>query len=182
MDIKYLIHELAYGDSKAAMKMLYNHFYSKLMSFVSYFIKSKHDAEEIVSDTFYTIWEQRLKLANLEHIASSYIYTIAKNITFLFLKRKEKHDRYHIEADIVESDFPVQFDGPEDELIGKELMKRLHVAIENLPEKSRIAFKLIREQRLKYKEAAEIMEISVKTLEAHMALATKRLLNVLEEN
>jgi RNA polymerase sigma-70 factor (ECF subfamily) len=164
------------------MKMLYNHFYSKLMLFVSYFIKSKHDAEEIVSDTFYTIWEQRLKLANLECIASSYIYTIAKNTTLLFLKRQRK-EKYDMETDVAASDFPAQPDNsPEDELIGKELMEKLHAAIENLPEKSRMAFKLVREQGLKYKEAAEIMEISVKTLEAHMALATKRLLKTLDEN
>lgn len=166
------------------MKMLYNHFYSKLMLFVSCFIKSKHDVEEIVSDTFCTIWEQRLKLANLERITSSYIYTIAKNTTLLFLKRqrKEKYDRY-METDVAASDIPAQpDDSPEDELIGKELMGKLHAAIENLPEKSRMAFKLVREQGLKYKEAAEIMEISVKTLEAHMALATKRLLKTLDEN
>ena len=182
MDLKHLIQELAYGDSKTAMKMLYHHFYSKLILFVSYFIKSKHDVEEIVSDTFYTIWDQRLKLASLERITSSYIYTIARNTTLLFLKQKEKQRKY-VEPDIAESDFPEQpTDNPEDELIEKELMRKLHLAIDHLPEKSRIAFKLVREQKLKYKEAAEIMEISIKTLEAHMALATKRLLNVLDEN
>lgn len=180
MDIKYLIHELTYGDSRVAMKMLFMHFYAKLMLFVSYFVKSKQDAEEIVSDTFYAIWEQRVKLATIQNI-TSYIYTVARNIAFDYLKRKEKTDSY-IKPDVVEACFSVRSDfDPEDDLVGAELMERLRTAIDSLPEKSRIAFKLVREQGFKYKEAAEIMEISVKTLEAHMALATKRLMSILNE-
>ena len=163
------------------MKTIYVHFYSKLMLFVSYFIKSKQDAEEIVSDTFYAVWEQRIRLATLQNITSAYIYSIARNITFDFIKRKTRsEDSLKIYPD---SAFSIQWDsGPEDDLISEEMMKRLHAAIENLPRKTRIAFKLVREQGLKYKEAAEIMEISVKTLEAHMALATKRLTDTLNND
>ena len=57
MDMKYLIHELAYGDSKAAMRILYAHFYPKLMSFVYSLVKSKQDTEEIVMSTLYAVWD-----------------------------------------------------------------------------------------------------------------------------
>ena len=52
---------------------------------------------------------------------------------------------------------------------------QLNNAIEALPAKCKTAFKLVREDKLKYKEVAAILEISVKTLEAHLATAIKKL-------
>lgn len=48
-------------------------------------------------------------------------------------------------------------------------------AINTLPDKCKMAFKLIREDKMKYKDAANILEISVKTLEAHIATAVRKL-------
>ena len=64
---------------------------------------------------------------------------------------------------------------PEDDLISKERINRLNKAIDSLPNKCKIAFKLVREDKLKYKEVAAILDISVKTVEAHLASAIKKL-------
>lgn len=64
---------------------------------------------------------------------------------------------------------------PEDDLISKERINQLNKAIDALPAKCKMAFKLVREDKLKYKEVAEILDISIKTLEAHLANAVKKL-------
>lgn len=180
MDMKYLIHELAYGDSKAAMRILYAHFYPKLMSFVYSLVKSKQDTEEIVMSTLYAVWDCQLKLAAIQNV-TSYIFKIARNMTFDYLKQKKKQTDLFDPGGTETYSTVSSVSSPQEGLVESELMDRLQQAVDSLPEKSRTAFKLVREQGFKYREAAEIMEISVKTLEAHMALATRRLLSILDE-
>lgn len=64
---------------------------------------------------------------------------------------------------------------PEDDLISNEAVNRINAAIEELPDKCKIAFKLVREDNMKYQDAAEILGISVKTLENHITAAVKKI-------
>ena len=162
------------------MKELYLQYQQKLLLFVSFYIKSRHDAEEIVSDTFLAVWEQREKLHNVKNF-KTYIYAIAKNKVFDFLKHKEKTNKLFNYDASQEEQLVVSSSNPETEFINKELIVRLNKAVESLPEQKKIAFKLVRELRLKYKEAAEIMQISQKTLEAHVTSAMKMLQKILED-
>ena len=181
MDIKLIINELVFGNAQRAMKNLYMYYYPKLVLFVSYYVKSKEDAEEIVSDTFYAVWEQRDKLSHIQNF-NTYIYAIAKNHAFDFLKHKGKNDLHFIQQDDEEAVLVSTSSNPETNLISKELLDRLNAAIESLPAQNKIAFKLVREMKMKYKEAAEIMGISVKTLEAHITSAMKKLEEILSED
>ncbi|WP_245832444.1 sigma-70 family RNA polymerase sigma factor [Massilibacteroides vaginae] len=52
---------------------------------------------------------------------------------------------------------------------------KINSAINSLPQKTKVAFKLIREDNLKYKEVSEILGISVKTVEAHVTTAVRKL-------
>ena len=70
---------------------------------------------------------------------------------------------------------------PEEELISQEGIHRLNLAIDSLPAKCKMAFKLVREDKLKYKEVAAILDISVKTLEAHLTNAVRKLRELLEK-
>ena len=71
---------------------------------------------------------------------------------------------------------------PEEELISQEGIHRLNLAIDSLPAKCKMAFKLVREDKLKYKEVAAILDISVKTLEAHLANAVRKLRETLADD
>ena len=68
---------------------------------------------------------------------------------------------------------------PEDDCISDEIVRELNSAIEALPPKCRMAFKLIREDKMKYRDAAELMDVSVKTLETHIRNAMKKIFSVL---
>jgi RNA polymerase sigma factor, sigma-70 family len=68
---------------------------------------------------------------------------------------------------------------PEEELISQECTRKLNEAINNLPEKCKLTFKLVREEKMKYREVAEVLGISQKTVEAHLSKAVKILRQIL---
>lgn len=104
---------------------------------------------------------------------NSYIYGIARHKAISFC-RKRRLD--NIAIDEYPLDLFVHTDTtPEDNLISKEAIKYINAAINSLPEKTKITFKLIREDNLKYKEVADILGISIKTVEAHMNIAVRKL-------
>lgn len=103
----------------------------------------------------------------------SYIYAVVRNkaVSNYRMQRLKK-----VDINDTAIDFFFQTDTtPEEELIAKEEIERLNAAINSLPQKCKMAFKLVREDKLKYKEVAAILDISVKTVEAHLATATRKL-------
>ncbi|MNY30490.1 ECF RNA polymerase sigma-E factor [compost metagenome] len=69
---------------------------------------------------------------------------------------------------------------PEQLLINGELKKKLEQATQSLPGKCQLVFKLIKEDGLSYKETASILNISVKTVDAHLVTAVKKLTTILK--
>jgi RNA polymerase sigma-70 factor (ECF subfamily) len=66
---------------------------------------------------------------------------------------------------------------PEQLMITEEMRKTIRQAIEQLPPRCKQIFTLIKGDGLKYKEVASILNLSVKTVEAQMAIATKKLIS-----
>lgn len=164
--------EMASSDSQTAFKSLYLAYFQRLMRFVSLYISSEVETEEIVSDTLLAVWNNRHTLPEISNF-NSYIYAIARNkiINYYRIKRIEKVE---LEENII--DLFIHADTtPEEDLISKEDIERLNAAINSLPNKCKLAFKLVREDKLKYKEVATILDISIKTLEAHLATAVRKL-------
>ncbi|WP_394803734.1 sigma-70 family RNA polymerase sigma factor [Niabella hibiscisoli] len=60
-------------------------------------------------------------------------------------------------------------------LINKETLSEINAAINELPDRCRLIFKLIKEDGLKYAEVAQLLEISIKTVENQMSIAVKKL-------
>ena len=177
--LKQLIYELSKNNSQDALKNIYIAFYPKLFRLAIYYVKVKALAEEIVSDTFLSIWEQRSQLLEV-HDFNAYVYQIAKNTSITYL-RKQTNPKENIDSADVNALFnPTET--PESELISAELMSHLNQAVEKLPERCKLVFKLIREENLRYKEVASMLNISIKTTEAHMALAVKKLREALKNN
>jgi RNA polymerase sigma-70 factor (ECF subfamily) len=130
------------------------------------------EAEEIISDTFLIVWENRKSLPDIGNF-DSYIYSVARNRA-VSLYRMQHMKKVDLDEDEIDLFFQADTT-PEEELIAKEDVERLNRAINSLPNKCKLVFKLVREERLKYKEVASILEISVKTVEAHLATAVKKL-------
>ena len=68
----------------------------------------------------------------------------------------------------------IYFD-PEQLMMTEEMMRQIRQAVNNLPPRCRLIFKLVKEDGLKYKEVAELLQLSIKTIEAQMAIALRRI-------
>ena len=170
---------MAVSDSQTAFKSIYLAYFQRLIRYVSFYISSEVETEEIVSDTLLAVWNNRHTLPEVTNF-DSYIYAIAKNkvIDHYRIKRIDKVELEENHIDL----FIYTATTPEEDLISKEDIERLNLAINALPPKCKMAFKLIREDKLKYKDAAVLLDISVKTLEEHIATAVRKLREALLKN
>ena len=166
-----ILNEIRAG-SELALRKLFDLYYQKLLHTAIYYLKSKPLAEEAVSDVFLTIWRKRENLIRIDNI-ENYLYISVKNQCLHYIRRsitdtKDSCDLYEIE-------FIADEQNPEQYLLDKEYTESIQHAISSLPEKCREVFRLIYGEKLKHKQIAEILNISEKTVEAHVATAYKKI-------
>ncbi len=171
--IQYLQNRIARYEDQQAYKELFTEFYFYLHHFATGFIKSKQSAEEIVSDVFIRIWKKRKELERIGNL-KVYLYTATRNIALNYLEKQKRTATYSIDEESAAGIKSIYFN-PEQLLITAEMMNRIQKAIEGLPPKCRMIFRLVKEDRLQYKEVAEIMHISAKTVENQLAIALHKI-------
>lgn len=173
--IRSVLEDLATRDSESAFKSLYMSYSDRIMRYLVMYVKSGQIAEELVSDVFFALWENRKQLPEISNF-DAYIYRIAK---FKVLNYLRDNNDQTVDLDEVPIDlFAFTETTPEDDYISRELIDAVNAAIEELPTKSKLAFKLVREDGMKYKDAAEHLGISVKTLEAQLTYAMKKITKI----
>jgi RNA polymerase sigma-70 factor, ECF subfamily len=161
-----VVKKIQAGDLKE-FERLFKDLYSPLCSYANRIIRDKDKAEEIVQDIFYTIWKNR---ANLEIKVSlkSYLYRAVHNNCLQTIEHyvvEEKYIQYIKNGDMQPEPDPLH------EMELKEMNKVIDDTIEGLPERCRQIFRMNRFDGLKYREIAEILRISIKTVEADMGKA-----------
>ena len=170
--IAYLQTRIARLDDQQAYKELYLTLYPAIFSFISGFIKSRPAAEEIISDVFIKIWEKRQDLELIVNL-KVYCYVIAKNLSLNYIEKQKRVSTLNIE-DFTDT-LTERFIDPEQLMITSEMVDRISLAINSLPARCKMIFTLIKENGFKYKDVAEIMNISEKTVENQMAIALKKI-------
>ena len=169
--LKAITEKVAKGDQEA-FRVLFLHFSSKLILFSQSMLVSKEAAIEVVDEVWVKIWKNRESLVTIENLRV-YLYTATKNTSLNYLSKKAREM-------ITEpfNDISVQIRDehcPEHQMITKEIFAKIHEAVKSLPPRCKLIFKFIREDGLKYKEVAEILNISEKTVDAQMVIAVKRI-------
>lgn len=170
--IKRLLSAIALDNDQVAYKELFILLHNRLKQFSYSILKSGEEAEELVSDLFIRIWQKREQLTSIES-PLLYFYTTAKNLAFTRLNKQKRQVNISAEDWLVQMN-SVYFD-PEQLMMTEEMMRQIKKAINDLPPRCRLIFKLIKEDGLKYKEVAELLHLSIKTVEAQMAIALRRL-------
>ena len=176
-NIRLLQQAIACFDDTQAYKQLFQLFYPSLVSFSVSIIKSKELSEEIVSDVFMKIWEKRHQLDKVENL-TYYLFTAVKNKCLNQLQSQKNKTGLEINDTVFE--FKSLSHDPEQKLISAETIRQIQKAIQELPPRCRLIFKLVKEEGLKYKEVAELMQLSVKTVENQMSLAFKKIGTVID--
>jgi len=172
--IQYLQQQIARYDDQHAYKELFKGLYHFLFPFARTIVKEKETAEEVVSDVFIKVWEKRKQLEKIENL-KVYLYVSTRNIAINYLDRQRRNATFSI--DDYHADFTSVYFDPEQMLITADMLALIQKAIDQLPSKCRLIFKLAKEDGLKYKEIAEILNISVKTVENQLAIALNKIGN-----
>lgn len=170
--VSSLMSKVAIDSNQNAFKMLFDKFYPRLLNFCETFIKSRESAEEIVEDVFMNIWLNRHNLPNIENF-SFYMYRAVKNKSINFVNRNKAIGFVDID-EIDYGNFAFE-KSPEQLLITAEVFKEIENSINQLPPKCKLIFKLVKEDGLKYAEAAEVLGVSVKSIEAQVATALNKM-------
>lgn len=167
-----LLQRMALHDDQAAFSELFTRYYSKLVVFAMPFTRSRELAEEAVSDVFLKIWQKRTTLAQV-HNPASYLYVAVRNQGLNYRQKAENQPSRPLED--LPAELMVELMTPERTMLHGELYTEIQQAVSKLPPQCQMAFRLVREDGLKYKEAADIMGISVKTVEVQMGIAIKKI-------
>jgi RNA polymerase sigma-70 factor (ECF subfamily) len=171
-DISTLSLKVAEHDDEAAFDKLFLHFYPGLFSFALAYVKNRDWATEVTEDVLINLWENRKVLPAIKNL-TYYLYVAAKNASLNCLKKNRRNETVDLDDVMMSS---LQFQGnPENRMISKEVMWDIEKAIGSLPAKCRLIFRLVKGEGLKYREVAELLGISIKTVETQMAIALRKI-------
>lgn len=159
------------GGKKEGFEGLYRFYYPRLCQFSFRYVKSKAAAEDVVHNVFHRVWKNRKGLKKNGKLRA-YLYTAVRNESLKNLNQRKK-DAF---AGLDDLTFLESREaGPDQKMNGKEFEQAIQIAIGKLPERRRSIFLMSREDDLTYREIAEILDISIKTVETQMSRSLKHL-------
>ncbi|MFB0495415.1 RNA polymerase sigma-70 factor (ECF subfamily) [Mucilaginibacter sp. SG538B] len=166
------------NDDENAFELFFHVLNNSLIKFCVLYVHQREIAEEIVSDVFVKCWLNRKNLTEIQN-PETYLFVAVKNQSLNHIK---KYSTIHVVQ--IEETNTVEFVNtynPQKEIENKELIFRMDQAIAGLPQQCRIVFRLIKEDGMKYKEVAEILNISPRTVQTQLFRAIKKLSVVLTQ-
>lgn len=179
-DDQHLIEGIRSGDLKA-FEELYRLYYVYLCLIAEHIVRNPHDSEEIVSELFYRLWKNRLKI-DIEFSVKGYLIASVRNSSLNFLEQVRNVRRRTESLD--DPDFRLfawSDDYPLGSLFEEEVRRKLEQSIESLPASCRQIFLLSRNNDMKYDEIAFKLGISVNTVKTQIRIALSRLRDDLKE-
>jgi RNA polymerase sigma-70 factor (family 1) len=163
--------QFAAGDQRA-FRQIFDYFAPRLKQFAFAIVKKSDTALDIVDEIFVKLWRNKENMPAIQNL-KVYLYTATKNTALNYLSRKahqqitEPFD--HINIELKDEQCPEQL------LITAEIFRNIRAAVDELPPRCKMIFKLVREDGLKYKEVAEILNVSANTVDAQMVIAVKKI-------
>jgi RNA polymerase sigma-70 factor (ECF subfamily) len=163
----------ATGDKldHSTFKMIFKDYFLSLCSFAIKYTKDQDEAKDIVHQVFTNLWEKRADI-HFDQSIRSYLFTSVHNRCLNYIRDKKKF----VIGDLPQTDNAlIDYINQSDFLEAEELRKEILAALAELPEGSRKIFKMSRFEGKKYKEIAEELNISIKTVETQMSKALKHM-------
>lgn len=159
--------EVAVKIDSTTIESMFNEYFEKLCRYAFTILRNQEEAEEIVQRLFIKIWEKR-KTIEMQEV-QAYLYQSTKNFCLNEIKRVKIKTADYLEIN-EQSHNSVE---PDESIISSELKEKIEESMRTLPEKCQAVFRLSRMKNLSYKEIADELNISVKTVENHMGKALK---------
>lgn len=149
-NIKNLLSSVS-SDSRGAFERFYNLYYDQVFRFAYYFLGEKEACKEVVSDVFFSIWKSKARLKEIDNI-DTYLYITVRNEALRHISRSNSVNK--IQMDQLYSFEPEEEATPEGMLESQEMRELFNLAIDELPEKCRLIFLMIRVNPAKRKAMA----------------------------
>lgn len=171
MNDAILLEGLKQKDRKA-FNALFDLLFAPLCHFTEQIIKDEIEAEDIAIHSFAKFWEHGGAFHSVNEV-KGFIYTVARNAAFDYLKKIKVQQSYQCHIAYVSSEAEEMI--ADRALYEVEMLERLFQEIEQLPAQCREAFKLTYINRLPRTVVAEKLHISVGTVHVHCSHAIKKL-------
>ena len=165
-----LINKTRVGD-KQAFETLFDRYYEALCDFSFQFLKSKDLSEEAVSDVFIKVWINRRQL-KIQSTIKAYLFRAVRNQSINYIEKETNH--FEDLSDVSQKTAD-NLQAADRQLILDEFQKNIDAIIDQMPDQRKLIFRMNRLQGMKYKEIADVLGISVYTVQNHMVEATKHL-------
>lgn len=171
--MRTMINAITNNDEKA-FRSFFSVYHPKIKYFIAGFLNSNEEAEDLTQDTLVKIWQNRHNLGCISNL-ESYLYCIAKNILFDYIKKNKKmetsnsYDLQYIKDNGVLEEY----------LQAKELKSIIDYAIEKMPPQRKMIFKMSRLDGISNTEIADKLSISKRTVETHISVALSNIRNVI---
>lgn len=169
-----ILHDLIIGDEETYI-FLFKEYYVSLCSYSRRYVGRKDIAEEIVSETFMKIWENRNTL-NINSSIKSYLFHAVCNNSLNYLRNLKKEniiETYFQDPKFENMGFAEILEETEEQsLLMENISTKIEEAVSQLPRQQQSVFRLKRQQGKKIREVAQLMGLSVKTVEMHLSKAS----------
>ena len=177
-NIKNLLSSVS-SDGRGAFERFYNLYYDQVFRFAYYCLGEKEARKEVVSDVFFSIWKSKARLKEIDN-KDTYLYITVRNEALRHISRSNSVNK--IQMDQLYSFEPEEEATPEGMLESQEMRELFNLAIDELPEKCRLIFLMIREEGLSTKEVAKILSIQESTVRVQMKIAVEKLIKRLKSD
>ncbi|HLY68449.1 MAG TPA: RNA polymerase sigma-70 factor [Puia sp.] len=165
--------ELLKQGNEQAFEKVFTAYYPALHAYAFTIVADMPVSDEMVQNVFLKLWAKRDKLEILTSL-KAYLYKSIYNECMDYLKNREYKNRYKAHA-LHNNKNLVSAEDAGGRVAMNELEKKLQNALNDLPDECRTVFQLSRFEGLKYQEIATHLGLSVKTVEAQMGKALRRL-------
>lgn len=162
-------------DPRALYYDLYETYHQQMLRLARHYLSNNPNcllADDVVSEVFAKLWEIRSSLHEIKE-ARKFLFVMVKRRCLDELAKHTNKKRQTLEN--AAPRFLVNFKNPETAYLNRELGEQIRVSLEKLPHKCRTAFLLVKEDRLRYREVAQLLDISEKTVEMHVSNALRAL-------
>lgn len=169
LEDKALIIALKNGDEEA-FTSLYHRYCNKVYKFCSLYFTNNSSAEEVVQEVFIKLWDIRSYVNENENL-EGLLFIITRNMVFDNTRKNFNESFYHIS---ILAAYDKAYD-IEEELHAKDLKVYIDRLVNELTPRQKEIFSMSRYEHLSYKEIAEKLNITPKTVERHINDALKYL-------
>lgn len=150
-------------NNPQGLKMLFDRYYKPLVIFASGYTRDTETAEDLVQQAFIKFWEQNHAFT-IQTSVKSFLFQSVKNAAINHLKKNKTYQNMLLRY-VADHPGVIPADLPDE---APSLEKTIEEAVSALPQKSRETLQLVIFQQMKYKEAAEYLNVSVNTVKTHL--------------